>query len=116
MKKFEKDLNKLFDYQKFDGNPKLSQAIKDANLNDALLNDLELSKVAGAGEDNLITFQSNEKIYSDRLHISSYVVKNGGTYKSTDFLLCDAYNKKTLVKANLNMTAGALESYRNDYN
>ena len=48
IKKIKNFLKKLFDFQRFEKNPKLDQTIKDTfNEKESKLSDLDLSKVAG---------------------------------------------------------------------
>lgn len=49
-KDIDKKLKELFDFQKFEENPKLSQTIKDSLKGDtSIISDMELSNVTGAG-------------------------------------------------------------------
>ena len=50
MKNIEQKLKKLFDFQKFEQNQKLSKMIDDAESEGVLLTDEELSFVNAAGE------------------------------------------------------------------
>ena len=61
MKKIKDFLKRLFDYQKFEKNPKLDQTIQDSLKGESLpASELDLSNVMGAGSDNIADILGNK--------------------------------------------------------
>lgn len=72
----EKGLKKLFDYQKFEGNSKLEQTIKDTSRNSTLLSDLQLADAKGAAGNVKYIYCNTCK----ETRLMALGPKNGGFY------------------------------------
>ena len=57
----ERVLKKLFDFQRFEQNPRLERLIREAEGDGAALSDDELSLVSAAGEVNTVRLPQNPK-------------------------------------------------------